>query len=119
MMAKGGQEVGDVVVVKPVVSPTTLPPHVDKASLAKKPELMGRAALSHAGKLGELIDGSLSIEHCPEQLQAAARCEEPHRIGELIRLGIVERSFRRGVFRGASHGANATASRIDFGTLVA
>lgn len=104
VMTKRRQEFGDVVIMQPVERPAPFPPHVDKPSLAKQPELMGCAALGHTGEFSKLVDSSLLIEHCPQQLQATARSKEPDRIRQLIRLGFAERSLCHRVFRRACHG---------------
>jgi hypothetical protein len=94
-MADRGEQVGDVVVVKPVVRVAAGPSNDDQTRLAEEPKLLRGRAGPQPRQLDELLDRSLAREHRPEQTQSAPRAEDAHRLCQLLRLVERKRTIDR------------------------
>lgn len=103
VVAKRGEQVREVVVVKGVVGVAALATDFDEVQLTQEPKLVGGRALGHAGERGELLDGPLPVHQRPEQLQAACRGEPADGLGKAFGIASRERAVRASVSSGICH----------------
>src|SRR5215210_5463484 len=88
MVSNRAEQVGDVVIVKPVVGVATRAADRDEASVPEQTQLVRRRARRDAGGFDELLHRALAAEHRPEQPQATAGTESSHCLRE--HLGLVD-----------------------------
>ena len=105
MVADRRQEVGNVVVVEPVVGVSALAADGDKPGLAKEAKLLRSRARCQPGTFGEFLDAALAAEHRPEEPEAAACPEGAHCFSEGIGLLQPEWSSGGSVFEWVWHRA--------------
>ncbi len=103
VVPQGAQQLGDVMVVEPVVGPSALTAHGDQAPLAEEAQLMGRSARAELGRLGQLLDRALAFEQRPQQAQPAPGAEGAHRLRERLGLGHRQRPIGGPVLQRVRH----------------
>jgi hypothetical protein len=103
VMTDRRQELGDVVIVQPVVRMARVAANSHQSSLPKQAQLVGGGARREPGRLDELLHRSLAVEHRPQEPQSAPSAERAHRLGERLGLGDVQRLGGRTMLRRLWH----------------
>lgn len=78
VVANRRQEVGDVVIVQPIMEVTAFAVGDYEVQLPEGPQLLGDGSRLHLDGGGELVDGAASLEKGVEKAHPAAGAEDLH-----------------------------------------